>query len=416
MKKFLFVFIVAVFALNACSTPATPEIIQTNTPIVLRTETPIPTETSTPTPIPTPTSFGGGSGRLVFAYYRDGFYKLFPELAGNLNIFISNADGTNLTPITNGLNGYNTIQSISPNKDKILITSFKNDPATQTARVNRTWDLFLCSLTDPNLEPIKLASGSSWSFENQAEWIDNEKIVYIGQGANGFGIYTINSDGSGKKIILNSTQDKIPTKIFLGGKYIYWGSQQTQNLKLAYWKLSIDGSDQEPLMSSGEQIQSFQLMISPDKSKVVWIDQSNTLKVAELNALDQAKTVTSLGFSYDTYITWYPDSSKFLLIEIRPYKLTMFSGNGDAKHSIEMPLLPSFSVLYKQPEVSRKKTYSFSPDGKQLLISKPTGTITERVTLILDMEKMSFSEQFTVAINQSSNIDEPTYGTIYWLP
>ncbi len=431
MKKKISIAVTLLLFLTGClsqkdtpvETPINVPALQTsavNTVLAIVNQTATanaPTNTPQPTAtlIPTPTLFGGGSGSLIFSYYRSGFGELFPELRGELNVFTSNADGSNLVPITNGLNGYNTIQSISPDGSKILVTSFRYDPATNTGRTTRTWDLFLCSLADPNWEPLKLASGSSWSFENIAEWVDNNTIVYAGLGAQGLSVYTINSDGSNVKNILKNNQGVTPVKVFLGADYIYWGSQSKNSLFLDFWKSSMDGSEQEPVTVNGLQIKSFFFSISPDKTKVVWDDERRSVHFAELSAMDQSKFVTYTSFS-GAYFMWYPDSTKFLVITSDSFSLTEYEIVTLAPNIIEVPSITSFNTLYEQPKISRKKTYTLSPDGKVMLVSKPMGEILERITLIYDIDKMEYSEVFTNTINRLSEIDEPTYGTIRWLP
>ena len=103
----------------------TPTPTTTNTPTLTPTPTATATQTSTPTPTltPTPTQIGGGAGRFVFALGKEEFAERFPDLEGDTNIFIANTDGTNLLAVTNRMEGYNTIQDISPDGTKILISS-----------------------------------------------------------------------------------------------------------------------------------------------------------------------------------------------------------------------------------------------------------------------------------------------------
>jgi hypothetical protein len=96
IKLFLF----AVLCLASC-TSSMQASAPTQTPT--QTFTPVPTSTQTPSPtptvIPTPTQIGGGSGKLIFEYYKVAFEKSFPDLKGEVNVFTSNVDGTDLTPI-----------------------------------------------------------------------------------------------------------------------------------------------------------------------------------------------------------------------------------------------------------------------------------------------------------------------------
>ena len=113
-------FLLALLILSSCSPVATATSKPTSTP----TQTPSPTLTV----IPTPTQIGGGSGKFIFEYYKVAYEKAFPDLKGQLNVFISDLDGTHLTPITNGLQGFNYIESFSSDGNKVLVSSFSDSP------------------------------------------------------------------------------------------------------------------------------------------------------------------------------------------------------------------------------------------------------------------------------------------------
>ena len=124
--KHIKLFLLAALFLASCSpsmkspTPAqTPTQTFTPVPTATATQTPSPT----PTIMPTPTQIGGGVGKLIFDLQKTDFAERFPDLQGDLNIFIANPDGTDLVPVTNGLMGSNFLESISPDGTKVLISS-----------------------------------------------------------------------------------------------------------------------------------------------------------------------------------------------------------------------------------------------------------------------------------------------------
>src|SRR3972149_2980577 len=110
-------FLLVVLFLASCAAPTTPAPTQTLVP------EPTATQTAAPTNSPAPTQVGGASGRFIFTYQKDEFIASFPDLKGETNVFVANIDGTNLTPITRGLEGFNYLKAVSPDGTKALIAS-----------------------------------------------------------------------------------------------------------------------------------------------------------------------------------------------------------------------------------------------------------------------------------------------------
>jgi Tol biopolymer transport system component len=263
-------FLLVVFFLSSCVpvATATSTPTQTFTPAPTATQTPKPTPTITPTP----TQIGGGSGKFIFEYYKAGFEKSFPDLKGEINIFTSNLDGTNLTSITNGLKDFNRIENISTNGQMILVSS--------RSSLQAKGDLYLIHLDLLNSAPIKLASGLLGG--GQAIFLDNTRIVYISQGLEGYGFYVANIDGTNPKKI------GAPTGTAWGIKSsdktrIYWSTIKKENFKdssgvlyqygdyASLWWTNIDGSGQGKLESNGQQILGYQYAFSPDGTSIAWI-------------------------------------------------------------------------------------------------------------------------------------------------
>ena len=273
--KYIKLFLLAVLFLASC-TPS----MQSPTPAQMPTQTftPIPTATATQTPsptptiIPTPTPIGGGVGKLIFDLQKTDFAGRFPDLQGDLNIFIANMDGTDLVPVTaDGLRGFNYLQSISPDGTKVLIAS-ASDIEFQTDRHSILYSIDLNSL---NSKPIQISKGITEyavthpdiGRESIAKWIDNTRLVYIGGGDKGYGIYTVNWDGSNPlNIYSNNTggPGRKPAGILgVDNTRVYWYSNVAY--KIAYnmesdkdyaWWSSLDGSEQGALEYKGNQINS----------------------------------------------------------------------------------------------------------------------------------------------------------------
>ena len=152
IMKHVTLFLLFAFFFSSCAPAAT--LISTSTPT--QTITPLPTATQTPSPtptlIPTPTPIGGGSGKVMFILDKDSFEKIFPDLTGDVNFFTSNADGTDLTPITNGLKGSYSMEGISPDGTKVLVAS--------------SGSLYIIGLSSGNTTPFKLAV----DFMSNTQW------------------------------------------------------------------------------------------------------------------------------------------------------------------------------------------------------------------------------------------------------
>lgn len=417
----------------------TPTPTSTNTPTL--TPTPTATATQTPTLTPTPTQIGGGSGRFIFELKKEDFAEKFPNLEGERNIFIANTDGTNFRAITNGLEGNNFIQDISPDGTKLLISSAPD----------RQGNLYCIDLSSPELNPIKLASDLpeySW-VETSAKWIDNTKLVFIGEGESGFGIYSVNSDGSNQRVIYKQPNGDInrPVEILaIFDKKIYWSSQTRTNLggnrwdvqNYPWWSdMNGDGTKKEPLEVNGKQIEFdsyfYPLAFSPDGNWLVWMGKSEDRPTSPINRLHITSFPTmekdqyiDIMWSYAT-IKWFVDSSKVLVFDYKSIEYS-YSYNYDTSadlfglYTVSTPPLhvenehrtDVFYTLIPPSNSSSEnhcsgKIGDFSPDGQQLLVfsSKPNTECETDVIYMLDLETMTFSEVLS-GINASPRV--------YWLP
>jgi hypothetical protein len=296
MKKLSLVFLIA-FLSSSCAPAATA--IPTLSPQPTITLTPSPTATQTPNPTPTitstPTQIGGGTGRFIFEYYKVAYEKAFPDLKGDLNVFTSNWDGTDLTPVTNGLKGFNHIESISTDGEMVLISSHPNDLAEG--------DLYLIHLNLLDSNPKKLADGLESSQSPQAIFLDSTRIVYIGQGSKGYGFYNVNIDGTNPKKI-GAPTGKVWGIVSSDESRVYWFGLTKEYFRdstgalyeygdfHSLWWTNIDGSGQGKLESNGQQIIG-SYAFSRDGKMLAWIPTQTELEC------------TSLAF----YTKWITDGS-----------------------------------------------------------------------------------------------------------
>ena len=416
----------SVLLIASCATSTTSAPAQPSTPEPTATQTPIPTLTITPEP----TQVGGGSGRLIFELEKAEFAKRFPDLKGDLNVFAANADGTDLVPITTGLRGYNSIESISPDGTKVLIAS-ASDKNFETDKSQKLYSIDLNSLES---EPVELASGlaqDGWK-GSIAKWIDNNRIVYIGQGEIGFGIYTVNSDGTDSANIYKYNNDGAahrPTDILaVDGTRAYWDSAVTtslggnrSNTKNFAWWSSMDGSEQGPLEFNGNQIV-FDYYFNPlvftaNGTELAWVEPAtatfhhNYLHIATISAMDKANQLDIL--SSFPILRWWPDGSKILIFDqnsIRMQEVQKLDATSDLFGLFTVSISSSLLVrnehlsdvldILVPPDSRGYGSYcltgldDFSPDGRQILVSLPDHVSSGRCISkesLLNLETMTFS-------------------------
>ena len=283
--KYASLFLLTIIFLTSCAAPATLAPTQTSTPEPTVTQTPTQTPSPTSTITPTPTQIGGGSGSLIFEYYKAAYEKSFPNLKGSENVFTANWDGTNLMPVTNGLEGFDHIESISKDGQMALISLSDNNYSSKNS------DLYLVHLNQQASNPIKLASGLDYpSGSSQAIFFDNSQVVYIGLGPEGRGFYTVNIDGTNKKRIGGPVGENGQWGLLASDETrVYWFATQKESFEdstglesssgdfQTLWWVNIDGSGQGKLESNGKQIipkfglEGNKFAISPDSTSIAWI-------------------------------------------------------------------------------------------------------------------------------------------------
>lgn len=437
--KYTKLFLLVVLFLASCAAPATsaPVPTQTFTPEPTATQTPIPTPTMTPAP----TQVGGGSGRLIFTYRKEEFIKAFPDLKGEINVFVANIDGTKLTPITNGLKGYNYFESVSPDGTKVLIAS--------RSKLQPDAILYLVNLNSLDSEPIKLTDGlpQYYGGNSTAKWIDDSQIVYIGQGEAGFGIYKINVDGTNPINIYKYNNDGEGNKPFqilaIDSTHIYWDTQITTRLnsnsvndKYYVWWSSLEGSERSPLELNGKQI-FFEtvlgsgLIFSPDGTKVAWIEGAtpesgppyhNYLHIASISDINNPYTLETL--TSEIFLNWWPDGSKILVFDIGAVwgtRGTTEDPTNDLYGIYEVSVAPDLPIKnYHLATVVMglrnsyfMDLYNISPDGRLMVCAtyekNASGSFDSKLKF-LNLETITFADANGFTFSNTAN------GGVHWIP
>jgi hypothetical protein len=207
---------------------------------------------------------GGGTGKLIFEYYKNGYGKDFPQLEGESNIFTANLDGTDLTPLTNGLNGYNMVADISPNGRYLLFFSI---PPLYTA-IEGTSGLYVLDLTAKDAQPLKLGSGIYDPGYKTAAWLDDSRVIFINQVPGGWAIFSVNRDGTDNKRVSQKVNG-ITTRGLLATDdktRFFWLGVDSDYRQQGIWWTSVDGSAQAQLTPMKIPLED----ISPDGSAIAW--------------------------------------------------------------------------------------------------------------------------------------------------
>jgi Tol biopolymer transport system component len=242
------------------------------------------------------------TGKLIFDYSSFEYEIDFPDEKGEANVFTANVEGTNLTSVAN-MEGFNFLKDVSPDGTRALVASAGDWNAT-------TATLYLVDLVALNSEPVKLAEGLpfvSYQFNRSAIWVDNTKLMYIGQGEKGFGIYTMNADGTNPINIERGNPFEI---LAVTPERIYWSTYvQIPYLNghkdsFVTWFTDLDTHETNQLKYKGKSISVMYhknaVAISPDGTKIAWVDVATPedpqdfhdyLHIASLSDIDNALTL-----------------------------------------------------------------------------------------------------------------------------
>ena len=436
MKLFR-LFLFAAFCLSSCTfLPQEP----VTTPTFTSTSTSIPTKTPTPTPtiVPTPTQMGGGSGKVIFTYSNDGFKDDFPDLQGKFNVFISNIDGTDLVPLTNG--GKTGVEAISPDGSKVLLSEF-----TGARKKDTNAKLYVFDLNDIDSEPVHLVSHfSNNSYAPAAAFLNNSEIVYLGGGEEGYGFYVMNIDSFEARKLKPYTENP-ETILGVNEERVYWYTRVKINggdYRAVSWT-SIDGSDQGKLETNGEQVVYFghKSAFSPDGKKVAWIPQAPEpecdtvdkrnalynaasddyhleyastcllLYMADLSDMDHPLKIplipkrdnfpdnfaySPITASYD--LKWSSNSSELFVLNPGYYAPAFMYSIDFGQTKPEFVWLENFPSVRDDNEAWIPTIKGFSPDGRQILVHKIIVRNTSEPILV-NLESMIVEKGFLNGLN-----------------
>jgi hypothetical protein len=375
-------------------------------------------------------------------------------LSGEINLFTASIDGSHITPITNGLDGYNYLQDISPDGTKILVASNTNYGAAA--------NLYIIELSDSDSEPLLIASelpNSVWT--SAAHWIDDSRFIYIAKGEAGLGIYISDTNGNTPINIYKNTsglEQGNPVEILaVNDAYVYWGGETrvkegNRTFVSSYaWSSSIDGAETIKLEFNEQQIRysylgKHDLIFSPDSKTIAWTEKAtpesgppyhNYLHIAPISDINNPYTLEVL--SGNLSLTWFPDGSRILIFDQGSLQHSMAELVEFYKQNPDSSLARSFESLYGVYEVTISPDlpvknynlpadmmswqsnsasaimdlYDISPDNRQILVSIYEEDVTAGYVQrfgFLSLESYTFSEV------EDFHFLNTVVGGTHWIP
>lgn len=244
------------------------------------------------------------NGKLVFVRGTD--------------IFISNADGSGVTNLTNGTMGICEDPAYSPDGNFIVFQS--NSPGN--------YEIFRMNAAGGGLIRLTNAAGTDEYPQYSA---DGTKIVFVSARDGNQEIYTMNADGSNQQRLTNNTV-----------------------------------RDTEPAYS-------------PDGTKIafsrVYETVNNRQAIFAMNAADgsNAQQITTPGVLYDFTPSYSPDGTKLLFwrYDGGPFTSQFYIANSDGTNPA--PIAGASGFVYKP---------SFSPDGTKVVYSRRFDLFTNNVEYV----------------------------------
>jgi eukaryotic-like serine/threonine-protein kinase len=213
-----------------------------------------PTAESTPTPgstpIPVATSVGGGSGQIVFASSR----SVVPQL------YLVNADGTDLTQLTNMDNGA-CQPSWAPDGMRLVFISPCLGRGEIFETIYNESSLYIINVDGTGLKQLTPSPGSDF----EPAWSPDGKQIAFTSVRGGFRqIYTLDVDSLAVTLLTNTTdaiESSEPSWSPDGTKIVYTvkrvGTYQV-------WSMNSNGQEAVQLVRSGQDLWDYLPAWSPD--------------------------------------------------------------------------------------------------------------------------------------------------------
>lgn len=281
----------------------------TSTPVPTSTPTPIPTPTLVPSPTPTP--IGGGRGQAIFSGSIAGKAPLpnghSVQFTGSqlMRYDFNTSEQTSLiTPEWMsekiGKDIYRTEFVIAPDGSKAVVIAY-TAVGWEDYGYYDEFEYYIASIDPESVSPL-LDVGA-----RQIVWYwspDSSKLLGLFVSDTNFiSIYTVNSDGSGLKMVKEASYRDINNAAWMGNDKIVYLQNGIPMV------MNSDGTDPQRLGDSDTKIE--KIYFSPDGEKTVYILPDNTAHFAN----NDFSNVSDIGYFDDCdgnfpqrVLAWSPDN------------------------------------------------------------------------------------------------------------
>jgi serine/threonine protein kinase len=294
----------------------TPTDTRTPTPTSTRTITPSPTPspTVTRTPTPTATPKPKSAGRMAFVSERD----------GNREIYVMNADGSNVRRLTD-----------NPADDRFLAWSPDGTRAAFTTKRDGNWEIYLMNADGSGLRNLTnhpdADRNPSWS-------PDGQQIAFMSDRNGNPEIYVMNLDGSGLRNLTNQpSQDRAPS--WSKGGRIAFNSDRSGNLDI--YVMNTDGSRLTQLTTHPAS-DSFPVW-SPNGQRIVFIsERDGNAEIYVMNADGSGQTNLTNHPANDMDPCWSPDGQRIAFMSERDGNWEVYVMDADGGHLANLTNHPAY--------------------------------------------------------------------------
>jgi Tol biopolymer transport system component len=236
----------------------------------------------------------------------------------NDRILVIDADGSNLTILTNSSEAYDYQPSFSPDGTKIAFTRSQPDP-TAPPGIFLKRDIFVMNADGSNPTNLSNNSGGKVSDASYRSWApDGTRIAFTsyGQAIPPSGdIYVVGTDGSNPINLtggspIEGIAASNPAWSPGGTRIAFWSIQSDGAPGLDIFVINIDSSNPTTLtnFSNNLQVQDFKLAWSPDGTRIAFARRGDILVISadgtNLTNLTRTQQMDNLGPA------WSPNGAK----------------------------------------------------------------------------------------------------------